>query len=263
MKNYFNEIEIINLYKTGKTQQQIADLYNTYNTSIRRILLRNKIIPRSPEEIGITKRYVKENCFLNKEDKDYWIGILATDGCCQKNKSVVLAVSKKDIELLNKFKNFLGGNVNIIKDPKDIVRISFRNPEIYTYLNSIGISPNKSLTLDIKIPLNFDIIRGIIDGDGSVHKTVNSVSIYSSSIKFIFKINNFLTSHSFQTKLTVSTKNRKNPFYGVHIYGIKQLKGLYNFLYYKENITCLERKRISILNKINSIDNSQLGSHTQ
>ena len=32
------ELEIINLYKRGYTQKEIAEKYNTFNTSIRRVL---------------------------------------------------------------------------------------------------------------------------------------------------------------------------------------------------------------------------------
>ena len=41
------EDEIIHLYKSGKTQKEIAMQFNTFNTSIRRVLLRYNIIPRS------------------------------------------------------------------------------------------------------------------------------------------------------------------------------------------------------------------------
>lgn len=37
------ELEIINLYKRGFTQKEIADKYGTFNTSIRRVLLRNNV----------------------------------------------------------------------------------------------------------------------------------------------------------------------------------------------------------------------------
>lgn len=256
MKNYFNEIEIVKLYKQGKTQQEIATLYNTYNTSIRRVLLRNNIIPRNGKDIANLKRFVTANPFKDGADKDYWLGVLATDGNISDTNSITLALSEKDKELLEKFKDFLGGKVNITTDPKNILRISFKSPLIASYLNALGISPRKSLSLDLKIPITFDMLRGILDGDGSVHNKVNSISFYSSSIKFIFKINNFLTSHSFQTKLKIYTKNRINPFYGISIYGKQQLEGLYNFMYYSEDIPCLNRKKQSIFNKINGIGNT-------
>jgi len=255
MKNYFDEINIVNLYKQGKTQNEIAKIYNTYNTSIRRILLRNNIIPRNPKKIGEDRRLVKGNPFLNSPHKDYWIGLLATDGCVQKKESIVIALSEKDKELLELFQEFLGGNVNITKDSKNILRIAFRNKEILNYLIDIGIKPQKSLNLNLQTPLSFDMLRGIIDGDGSVHKSNNSISIYSSSVSFIFQINNFLTCRGFQTKLHVSMKNRKNPFYSISIFGKKQIEAIYNFLYYSEDLPCLTRKKQLIFNKINGTGN--------
>lgn len=49
MKRFSKEIEldIIDKYKKGKNTVEIAKEYNTYNTSIRRVLLRNRIVPRN------------------------------------------------------------------------------------------------------------------------------------------------------------------------------------------------------------------------
>lgn len=41
------ERDIIQKYKSGKNTIEIAKIYNTYNTSIRRVLLRNGIFPRN------------------------------------------------------------------------------------------------------------------------------------------------------------------------------------------------------------------------
>ena len=46
---------IVEEYLKGRTQKDIASELNTYNTSIRRVLLRNKVTIRSNKEI---QRYV-------------------------------------------------------------------------------------------------------------------------------------------------------------------------------------------------------------
>ena len=53
------ELEILRMYREGRTQKQIADELNTYNTSIRRVLIRNGIIPKGndKQQSGSTLRF--------------------------------------------------------------------------------------------------------------------------------------------------------------------------------------------------------------
>lgn len=59
---------------------------------------------------------------------------------------------------------------------KQANRIQIANKNFYTFLLSIGLTPNKSLTLDVlSIPHNFfiDFLRGLIDGDGGIQRWVH------------------------------------------------------------------------------------------
>jgi intein-encoded DNA endonuclease-like protein len=68
--------QIIDLYLNGKNQVEIAKLFNTYNTSIRRILLKHNIKIISS---GDRQRFVKNNPFLkNNEISNYFFGMLIT-----------------------------------------------------------------------------------------------------------------------------------------------------------------------------------------
>lgn len=58
---------ILQSYAAGKTQKQIADELNTYNTTIRRILLANGIIPKGVRE---QQEVVKTNIFSNLNCKE-------------------------------------------------------------------------------------------------------------------------------------------------------------------------------------------------
>lgn len=48
--NSQKEASIVEDYKSGKTTIEIARKWNTYNTSIRRVLLRYNIIPRTTQK---------------------------------------------------------------------------------------------------------------------------------------------------------------------------------------------------------------------
>ena len=101
------EEEIIKDYLEGKNTVEIAEKWNTYNTSIRRVLLRNNINIRTASE---AKRTVNTNPFkLGDEYSEYFLGLLLTDGwiCYAKNAktpSVSLCLNYK--EMVEKFRNF-------------------------------------------------------------------------------------------------------------------------------------------------------------
>ena len=53
------------MYKEGKSQKEIAKYYGTFNTSIRRVLLRNNIILRGNNKI---QRLCKHNPFKRNNE---------------------------------------------------------------------------------------------------------------------------------------------------------------------------------------------------
>lgn len=73
-----NELEIVRLYvDEHKNTNEIAKIFNTYNTTIRRILLRNNVELRS---YGVARRRVNLEDIKDKEgtsDFDYFLGLLA------------------------------------------------------------------------------------------------------------------------------------------------------------------------------------------
>ena len=239
-KNY-----IIKEYIKGKSQKDLAIEFNTYNTSIRRILIKNGISIRGN---NVIQSYVKHNYFKNLKDPNtqYWLGWLATDGCLT-NGNIVLEVKEEDSYILEYFKDFLGNSVNINKQLNKkfncyLYRISFKNKEIYEFLKVLGITERKSLTLQLNIPITFSMLRGILDGDGSVKSKNRDVSIYSCSKLFINQIYDFLKTEGFSPKLNVDIKKRKNPFYRINLHKREELIRLYNLMY-QDHCICLKRKQ--------------------
>ena len=102
-KSYTNEVKdkIVELYlKEHKNTAEIANMFNTYNTTIRRILIERKV-----PLISIKERLQKValDNIKNQEgssDFDYFLGILATDGCITENR-VVLEFSENNKEILD------------------------------------------------------------------------------------------------------------------------------------------------------------------
>jgi len=90
---------IIKEYKKGRTQKDIATELGTYNTTIRRILIRNNV-----EVLGNDKlqTVVKHNPFLNLNDDEtlYWLGYLIADGNISKERNRINIATNRDPDLV-------------------------------------------------------------------------------------------------------------------------------------------------------------------
>lgn len=101
-------------------------------------------------------------------DMAWLLGLLATDGCLQKDSNVV-SLSSSDLEIIEKARQIFDYGGAIMQ--RDCYIISISSHEIYNDLLVLGLTPAKSLTLEMpNVPQEFlgDFIRGVFDGDGSV-----------------------------------------------------------------------------------------------
>ena len=137
---------------------------------------------------GIGKLNKNNNFFskLDTQEKAYITGLIATDGSIyDKNNSyyLKLAFKSSDVDILEKVKKAIGSKSEI-RTKKGIANLpqgGTSNYELKTLLicnkkmikdlEALGITPNKSLTLDFdysKLPIELfpHFLRGLIDGDG-------------------------------------------------------------------------------------------------
>lgn len=233
-----NELEIVRLYvDEHKNTNEIAKIFNTYNTTIRRILLRNNVELRS---YGVAQRRVNLEDIKDKEgtsDFDYFLGLLATDGCVTGDR-IVLDFSEDNKELLDYWNEFLGNKCEITCSIHKVFklpqyRIAFRNPDIRDYLATFGIIPRKTFNLKLKY-INWDVLRGIIDGDGCIASTNNGstlrIDITSGCKEFLEQIQRFLADNSISSSILESNRN-KNPTYDLHVYKSEDILTIYEKLY--------------------------------
>lgn len=234
------ELEIIRLYtEEGKTQKEIAEIFKTYNTTIRRILLRNNIsiIGNSERQRRVSLKDIKRH--EGTDAFDYFIGVLLTDGCNTKG-AIVLDFAEQDKEILEYWNEFLGNKCNInisyhkvYKTPQ--YRIAFRSKEIIPYLESFGIKERKST--DVKFPyLNWSILRGAFDGDGSVFNETDSerlrVTFTSGSEHFLLQIKEFLNKFDIDCSIIkVETDHESGGYYRLSIFKQKCIFKFYSNLY--------------------------------
>ncbi len=149
----------------------------------------------------------------------YLVGLITSDGCLSSDGRHI-DITSKDFKFLEGVKNLIGIENKIgIKygfKKQKAFHIQFSNRNFYDFLLSIGLTPNKSLTLgEIKTPEHYfiDFLRGAIDGDGCIRTWLHptnkreqwSLRIYSGSRKFVTWL-----SSATQQLLGVSGKIYKN-----------------------------------------------------
>src|SRR5690606_16824725 len=145
-----------------------GEILHIHSKTVAKILKENNIQYKGRGEAG---SFVKLNPFDNKniEDKSYWLGFIGGDGYISENKNSIL-ITSIDFEMINHFIDFVGEGVRYHEKmllSGLVYTASFSNKEAKEYLVKRGVTTKKSLTLKYNVKLNWDIIRGLFDADGS------------------------------------------------------------------------------------------------
>lgn len=221
------EASIISDYKAGLNTVEIAKKWNTYNTSIRRVLLRYGITPRTPKEV---QSRVKVNPFkIGDEKSEYFLGLLLTDGsiCHRKDSnSSNISLSLKDKEMVENFRDFACPRNKVYKVLQKkygtyMFQASVRSDLIANWLEQCGNFHNKSYECDIYIPITPHILRGIFDGDGYWHITnggnTMAWGICGKSEKFLLKVQEYLKEKGLQSYIRKSKRPKNSYLYYLEI----------------------------------------------
>lgn len=178
------------------TYKDIGKVFDLSGESIRRWINKYELQEELPDcFVHIHKKFHHFD-EINKESA-YWIGYLMADGCLsinRGNKRLMLECKIEDKEILEKFCDFLG----IRKDRITLghkgrsAALCIANNRFSTSVETYGIFPNKS-HLENHLPsfcendeLFFQFLKGIIDGDGTIHTQRGStgISFVNNSITF-------------------------------------------------------------------------------
>jgi hypothetical protein len=237
--NVYNEEEIISLYNEGMTAKDIGLSMGTYNTTIRRILLRNCVALRNNYDVNRRRLNVFE-CM--SEEAQYWIGFIAADGSVStKGYKVAIGLQRRDRTHLETYGRFVDAPVKDMihkATQSKLSRCSYSDKTIAQYLTGIGVTPCKSKTLHMLIPLTSHMVRGIIDGDGYVRKDKKNAEIATASKLFAHQLSQFFTSNGIHSTISF----RSDSIYIVGVYTHSSFDKLYTLLY-KDATVWLDRKR--------------------
>lgn len=191
-------------------------------------------------------------------ERDYWLGYLFADGHIQRG---VIDLYSVDLDVIEAYKNFVQGIGTITTENYTVTSGEIHT--IYKYhiysvdisewfMNEFNISSTKHHNLNPSIGINWDILRGYFDGDGSAHK-VRGFTLNSSSEIWINRIWNFI-----KEELDIEAKiNQYLECYKLCIWSKEDLTKLIPKLY-QNNTFCLARKKIKFEPFISN-DNRKLG----
>ena len=217
--------DILEKYKNNWTQTNIGKEYGVSKTVIKRVLEEQQAKFRQTTSKYKANYDIFEN--IDTPEKAYWLGFIAADGCNyrrERNASIIINIHQKDMEQLEKFKEFCETDAIIYKystsegysRKSEMCKITLNSKKMSNDLIDKGIIPNKSLILkppkiDEKYYLPF--ILGYFDGDGSIGKT-SQYSNYSFSLQgtkeMLQWINKIL---QIDLPLEKRTNTEKNSYY--------------------------------------------------
>tara|TARA_B100001750_G_C15482258_1_gene586121 strand:- start:558 stop:1355 length:798 start_codon:yes stop_codon:yes gene_type:complete len=172
-KNQFSNIdypvkEMYNSYLELHTIKAVANKFNLHEKTVARVFKANNLKTKGR---GYATQKVFKNPFINKDKSeiDYWVGFIAGDGYLHPTKKQI-QIGSNDLEIIENFKNFIGEGVSITKVER-ITAIhyvaTFSHKGAYNYLYYRGLTTKKSKTLMFTQPINWNILRGLFDADGS------------------------------------------------------------------------------------------------
>ena len=251
--------DIIDMWNKGINSPKIAEIYNCNKSTIISIL-KERNIDTTRKSYNF-KRYEYRDTYFNEIDterKAYWLGLIASDGCVDKNNNITFSQKICDYDLVKELRN----DICISEVPLKIIK-QICNGKEHEYVNlnicssymgkrlrAIGVTNHKSYDLDIlnlvnNIPeyLHRHFIRGYFDGDGSVgiyKQTHYDKPLYNLSI-----VGTYATLEWIKEKLDLDTVIMKDKR-TVNNYSLKtgclnDIKRIRDY-FYDESTICMKRK---------------------
>ena len=126
-----------------------------------------------------TSNYIKNrmNPFLcMSSEAKYWLGYIFADGhlVYREGQAYSISLFSKDEDIMIKFKNFIGEKGRLYKRPTGIYQVAQNSkPVTEWFLNTLGIPIRKALVLNPNVDIDWDILHGYFDGDGSIRMTLS------------------------------------------------------------------------------------------
>lgn len=251
---------IINLYEKGNSAYKIAKELSIDNSSVYYQLKKYGIKSKLPSEAG-RKYSLNQNYFekIDTEDKAYFLGLLASDGCITDTNKILIGLQEEDgyiLELFKKYVDYEGVLFKIDRKNdkwKNQIRLQMRSIKMTSDLYKLNIIPRKSLILELPIieeKMYPHFIRGYFDGDGCVKFNKGVLHLrFVGTFEFLNSIQNIFIKNCNVSEVKMYQAKKDKNTYELSYGGDKQCIRIYNYLYDNSSIF-LNRKKEKISNHI-------------
>lgn len=219
--------KIIELYHNGTDYKAILEITGLTDAGIIWVLKKYNI------KRTRTKRthHFNEEFFGTWSDDMAWVlGMLITDGCIWGSQVIF---SQMDKRILQEISSIMKLDYEIMKTKKGLSVLKINSKKMTEQLKTIGIFPNKSLTVSFpEVPNKhlLSFLRGVIDGDGWVHKKGYVMNVTTGSLAFAEGLYNIFKSMELKTDIS-TVLGGKNTAYRVWVRGKESVKVLGILLY--------------------------------
>lgn len=182
----------------------------------------------------------------------YILGYILADGCIIEGTyegysgALKFGVQKRDVDILEKIKKELSSG-HKISPSRNAFHFCITSQIIVDDLKKLGIIYRKSLRENVpSVPSEYkrDFIRGIIDGDGSIHfdkRNHPTISVCGGKNTITFIQNHFLSLFNLYSKIAWREKDENSQRLFYIAYRSNSAKTLVNYLYANSTLY-LERK---------------------
>jgi len=243
-------------YYNGEKIKELGDEYGVHgSTIIGWAKCRNLIRRNRPCTYDVNSSYFD---IIDSEDKAYWLGFLAADGCVTDKQTLELTLMAQDKSHIEKLRFSLESNHPIVDMPyKNQSKIVIGRKDLCNGLRRHGIVERKTFSIEYPdIPNEMDphFIRGVFDGDGTwvilkrKNRPTNKLrfSIASASLGFLETIKKKINTYCNTPDLGTIKKIGKSRCYYLIYNGNRQCSKIYQYLW-KEHTICLVRKNQKVL----------------
>lgn len=308
--NVFTDNEVATLYEKGHSLEQIAQMYDVGISKIRTAISYTDVEIRertpfdmskktesisfepyalceketkytnSPSKYSNSKKVFTDENFFNQWSHElaYFLGWMASDGNIPKAKNV-FRITSTDIEHLEGlFSLFSYGWTTSIRkwdskkypnnSPAGTIAISRK--DIVNRLVNYGITPNKSLTIEMPyIPKDYirDFVRGVFEGDGCISfksPTSPVIAFASGSEKFLIGLGEAIER---QTGLKIYVSSDKRGTYRLVYGSINAVKELFHYMYEGVPSELILRRKydlfVELFDRRNEVDIIDNGKHSR
>lgn len=247
---------VVQEFKEGKYCRELAKKYQVDDHSIYKILDKAGIKRQTGYHSKCDKTYFSS---IDNPHKAYLLGFITADGAIV-NEVLSIEVHKDDIAVLEFAKNQINPAATLTPT-RNCFKVTFGAKALARDLSKYGIIQNKSKLIK-KVPVDFIpkellpfYFRGLIDGDGCIHKD-GKIAIYSGSREFIENVQNVLVQEAQVKKLGIY----EGTTFFIQWGSREDKEKIFQYLYRDLNATFYYKRKYNRLNEILNNANTEVTS---